>query len=678
MRGGKCVKKNKKTTVVSLTSSLVVCILLSSAVSAKDCSFPLENSWRYSNGELNENNRISLFSTVTPWSKQNSVFVNDVGEEIDGAVLKGIDVSHHQGTIDWGKVKETDVDFAIIRCGFGDDLTKYDDSQWFNNANACTQLGIPFGVYIYSYAASIEEAESEAAHVLRLIDGYDLSFPVYLDLEDNTVGACSNELIGDMAEAFCGIIKNAGYDVGIYANKYWWTTKLTDSAFDDGSLYKWVAQYNSTCTYNGGYSMWQATSSGTTDGISGNVDVNFWFGEIPYSDNIDYSYPNTYVNSGNLKDDIVGVAETQIGYTELSDAGVPVIDSEIPCFTKYGERYGNPYGHWCAFFVMWCAEQADIPTSIVCKSVNCGNCEYFAQWFKSNNRWEDENYTAKKGDIVFFDFDNDGKSNHVGIVVAANENAVITVEGNTGGVNGYLVAENSRNSGILGYGIPNYDLIEKLNGISAVRQTAYMLPNVQSATVWETWENDELQVLCEDGDYYLVLYPYMYTGKFVAAYVPKDTVSVNSSVLTSDVFYSINESGTVIDTTAVYHNASTDDLMNGTTNYNVRSILAGGESVSVLFEDGDFYFIRTESVSGYISKTAVTLNTCTSAMLGDINNDLKVDSADAGLILRYDVGLINLSGEQLQCADINKDSKIDSADADLILRYDAGIICGFD
>lgn len=242
-----------------------------------------------------------------------------------------------------------------------------------------------------------------------------------------------------------------------------------------------------------------------------------------------------------------------------------------------------------------------------------------------------------------------------------------------------MVAENLRTQNILGYGTPNYDLMEKLNGISTAKQTAYTLPNSQSATVWETWKNDELQVLCEDGDYYLVLYPYVYSGKFVAAYVPKSTVEITSSVSTSDEFYSINKLGKITTDTNVYHNASDDDLMNGATNYKIRARLCANDIVSVLFAENDFYFIKTNDVSGYISKSAISFdeNDDNPPLLGDINNDLKIDSADAGMILRYDVGLIDLSANQMQCANLNNDFRIDSADAGMILRYDAGIIQGF-
>ncbi len=193
--------------------------------------------------------------------------------------LKGIDVSHHQGKIDWDKVK-SQIDYAILSVGYGDNITSQDDKQFHRNAKECTRLGIPFGVYIYSYAASIVQAKSEADHVLRLIKGYKLDYPVYYDLEDaGTTGKCSNKLIADMAEVFCNAIGKAGYWAGIYANTSWFTNKLTDSRFN--KWVKWVAQYNTTCTYKGKHDMWQYASDGRVNGISGNVDMNYCYVDYP-------------------------------------------------------------------------------------------------------------------------------------------------------------------------------------------------------------------------------------------------------------------------------------------------------------------------------------------------------------------------------------------------------------
>lgn len=186
---------------------------------------------------------------------------------------KIIDVSRWQGKIDWEKVKPQ-IDGAILRCGYGSDLTKQDDEQFKRNADECTRLGIPFGVYLYSYAKTEEQAKSEAAHVLRLIKGYKLSYPVYLDLEEHGTQAGAIE----RANIFGDIIEAAGYWCGVYANLNWWNNYL--KGLD--RFTKWVAQYNSKCDFKGSnLDMWQYSSKGTVDGIKGNVDMNECYRDFP-------------------------------------------------------------------------------------------------------------------------------------------------------------------------------------------------------------------------------------------------------------------------------------------------------------------------------------------------------------------------------------------------------------
>ena len=236
-----------------------------------------ENSWRYQNGELISNS-VSAYSNeraaANAWTKVNGNFISSSGEIIPNAIAKGIDISYHNGTINWDKVKNSDVDFVIIRCGYGDNYTSQDDKKWLENVQACESRGIPYGVYIYSYAENVAQAQSEADHVLRLIRGHKLSYPVFYDLEDEpTTGRHTNQEILNMTRTFCTAIQNAGYNVGVYANKYWFTSKLTDSYYD--TLPKWVAQYNSKCTYAKEYMMWQCADDGKVNGISTRVDINF-------------------------------------------------------------------------------------------------------------------------------------------------------------------------------------------------------------------------------------------------------------------------------------------------------------------------------------------------------------------------------------------------------------------
>lgn len=182
-----------------------------------------------------------------------------------------IDVSHHQGTIDWEAVKSAGVEGAIIRCGYGMDQADQDDRKWKRNADECTRLGIPFGAYLYSYADSTAKAQSEAQHAIRLLAGYKLSYPVYYDLEE--AGTESGAV--ERARIFCEAVKAAGYMPGVYANKNWWDNYLTGLT----EYTRWVARYNSELGMEA--DMWQYTSGGSVAGISGRVDLNHCYRDFP-------------------------------------------------------------------------------------------------------------------------------------------------------------------------------------------------------------------------------------------------------------------------------------------------------------------------------------------------------------------------------------------------------------
>ena len=192
---------------------------------------------------------------------------------------KGIDVSAHQGSIDWNAVKSSGIDFAILRCGYGNDDPDQDDEYFLKNVKACEKVGMPYGVYLYSYANGVGNAKSEAAHVMRLLKGLKPEYPIYYDLEDPITGYCSNEEILKIAKTFVTTLEKAGYWVGIYANKHWNTSKLTDKWYDGKA--RWVAQYNDKCTYDGVYGMWQYSSTGHVKGITGYVDMNYAYVDYP-------------------------------------------------------------------------------------------------------------------------------------------------------------------------------------------------------------------------------------------------------------------------------------------------------------------------------------------------------------------------------------------------------------
>ena len=193
----------------------------------------------------------------------------------------GIDVSEHQGSnIDWAKVKDSGVQFALLRCGYGMDLKEQDDSTFLRNAKECERLGIPYGVYLYSYAKTTDSAKSEAAHAIRLLKGRKLDYPVYFDLEDETVAPIGKAQILTNAKTFVTALEKAGYWAGVYANLYWWNTYLTDSWYD--RVAKWVAQFNNECQYQKEYGIWQYSNSGKVPGIPGRfIDLNYAYVDYP-------------------------------------------------------------------------------------------------------------------------------------------------------------------------------------------------------------------------------------------------------------------------------------------------------------------------------------------------------------------------------------------------------------
>ena len=233
----------------------------------------IENSFRYKDGKLIVNLNKSGRSIAKVTKPSN-------------ATAQGIDVSYIQGNIDWEKVKNSgQVDFVIIRCGYGMDETKQDDSKWEYNSSECERLGIPYGVYLYSYADTTAKAKSEANHVIRLIKGKKLSYPIYYDMEDRSALDAKNMTstkAAQIAQTFFSTLEVAGYkNLGVYSNVARFDSKLASGKLTTPifSQYpKWVASYNDTCKYQGSYHMWQYSNTGTIDGITGNVDLNFKIG----------------------------------------------------------------------------------------------------------------------------------------------------------------------------------------------------------------------------------------------------------------------------------------------------------------------------------------------------------------------------------------------------------------
>ena len=240
---------------------------------AEAAQFPVENSWRYEDGQLVDEDASS---------EEGGIALLSMDILPDGATAQGIDVSEHQGRIDWDAVKASGIDFAILRVGFGaPSWGGRVDHQFSRNISECERLGIPYGVYIYSYAFDDQQAADEASMVIDCLSGHNPRLPVYYDLEDNKIIADGRQSgIASRAQVFCNTISAAGFKPSIYANLYWFNYILTDSVFKSSSWDHWIAQYNSKCYYTGNYSIWQYKSNGTVSGINGNVDMNYAYVDV--------------------------------------------------------------------------------------------------------------------------------------------------------------------------------------------------------------------------------------------------------------------------------------------------------------------------------------------------------------------------------------------------------------
>ena len=200
----------------------------------------------------------------------------------DGSLVQGsngamgIDVSKWNGTIDWSAVKNSGVNYVIIRCGYRGSSagSLIEDPKFTANIKGATNAGLKVGVYFFTQAVDEREAVEEASMVLNQVRNYKISYPIFLDVESSggRADGIDKGTRTAVCRAFCETIQRDGYTAGIYANKTWLTSKI-----DTGSLgaYKiWLAQYAAAPTYTGRYDLWQYRSTGNVSGISGNVDMN--------------------------------------------------------------------------------------------------------------------------------------------------------------------------------------------------------------------------------------------------------------------------------------------------------------------------------------------------------------------------------------------------------------------
>ena len=280
------------------------------------------NSWRYQNGQLRSDLRDDNATDLGVESRS-------MHEMPEGATLQGIDVSGYQKDIDWQKVKDAGIDFAILKIGNINAREPdgwYTDSRFQRNLSECERLGIPYGVYAYSYAKNADDAVKGANHIIALLEGHKPTLPVYLDLEDNSIKDTDHATI---ATAFCNTISAAGYTPGIYASASWFKNILTDPCFTNSGWGIWTAQYWYGQRYDASlglgpeypakFDCWQYSILSTVPGIDGYCDVNYWYKDgFSSSNGKTYSFTGVKLSKSEevLKGDTVSVSAEVAGETD--------------------------------------------------------------------------------------------------------------------------------------------------------------------------------------------------------------------------------------------------------------------------------------------------------------------------------------------------------------------------
>ena len=204
--------------------------------------------------------------------------MTDQRKERINMTMKGIDVSKWQGTIDFVKVKESGIDFVIIRAGYGKETSQKDPCFEKNYAGA-KAAGLHVGAYWYSYAESVEDAKKEADACLAIIKGKQFDFPVYLDVEEKKQFAKGKDFCDSIITEFCNALEAAGYYAGLYMSTSYLNNYVSESVRKRYTV--WVAQYASKCAYKGQYGIWQYSSKGSVPGVSGNCDMDECYMDFP-------------------------------------------------------------------------------------------------------------------------------------------------------------------------------------------------------------------------------------------------------------------------------------------------------------------------------------------------------------------------------------------------------------
>ena len=209
----------------------------------------------------------------------------------DTPVYKGVDVSQWQGDIDWSKAA-AEIDFAILRVGSSGRI----DSYFNDNVQGCIENDIPYGVYYYSTATDVDAALSEAELVISALEGLQPDLPVFFDVEDEPMMCLPTEELQEIVLTFCQSIEAAGFVPGLYSFVNYMEDFFSGEEFEH--LMKWIVQVDEdACTYSGDFTIWQYSWAGSVGGISGDVDLDYYYGDL-FGSNVTEEFK---INSASLK-----------------------------------------------------------------------------------------------------------------------------------------------------------------------------------------------------------------------------------------------------------------------------------------------------------------------------------------------------------------------------------------
>lgn len=404
---------------------------------------------------------------------------------------KGVDISYANGNIDLARVKSAGYAGVMIRCGFGSDIASQDDSQFVSNVNKAEKLGLPWGVYLYSYATNQSEAKSEVAHIVRLLKGRKPTLPVALDVEDSAYyskyGCYNKASLTSIVGTILSGIKEAGYYPALYTGKYWLDTYIDKSVYNKYDI--WIAAWLKQCNYSGSnLGIWQY--GGETNLIESNsitgvgvIDKDLFYKDYPTiikaggynnwakssstsstSSSSTSTTQTTAITEAQLRQKVANTANYYIGADEGSakyQEIIKIYNAQKPLPVGYAMTYNDA---WCAAFVSAIWLKVGIAEYT---GTECG-CGRFIDVAKKLGIWtESDSYVPKIGDAIIYDWSDNGVgentdgADHVGLVTKTSSKGFTVTEGNMG--SGYVGVRDMNVNGryIRGFITPDYAAIAK-------------------------------------------------------------------------------------------------------------------------------------------------------------------------------------------------------------------------